>query len=206
MFFFQKYSFQHWTVFYINFRKNLSKLFFQKFTTVSAIRYSSFKQRSGVERTASAISKYRVSNNFNTAKRKNATSIIHDFSSIHSNIHVHFFFSFLFPSFYIVSPNHTFPVEFISRIEINFRFSLNIRHKLLLGSITFSFLLFFILLCFASFCSLSTTIPWINWMYTHCFGSNHFDENFGILSLPGYSSNYFDFFRQSLLWNRTFKG
>lgn len=205
MFFFQKYSFQHWTVFYINFRKNLSKLFFQKFTTVSAIRYSSFKQRSGVERTASAISKYRVSNNFNTAKRKNATSIIHDFSSIHSNIHVHFFFFFPFSLFLYCFPQSHFPrgIYFSNRDKFSIFTEYTSQAVISKHYVLFSSLLYSLVLCIFLFIINDDAV---NKLYTHCFGSNHFDENFGILSLPGYSSNYFNFFRQSLLWNRTFKG
>lgn len=107
----------------------LSKLFFQKFTTVSAIRYSSFRQQSGVERIVSGISQYRVSNNFNAAKRKNATSIIHHrFILIFTFLFFYFPFS---PLFILFSLQSHFPrgIYFSKskRIETNFRFSLKIR-------------------------------------------------------------------------------
>lgn len=107
----------------------LSKLFFQKFTIVSAIRYSSFRQQSNVERIVSGISQYRVSNNFNAAKRKNATSIIHHRFTL---IFIFLFFYFPFsPLFILFSPQSHFPrgIYFSKskRIETNFRFSLKIR-------------------------------------------------------------------------------
>lgn len=107
----------------------LSKLFFQKFTIVSAIRYSSFRQQSNVERIVSGISQYRVSNNFNAAKRKNATSIIHHrFTLIFTFLFFYFPFS---PLFILFSPQSHFPrgIYFSKskRIETNFRFSLKIR-------------------------------------------------------------------------------
>lgn len=136
----------------------LSKLFFQKFTIVSAIRYSSFRQQSGVERIVSGISQYRVSNNFNAAKRKNATSIIHHrFILIFTFLFFYFPFS---PLFILFSPQSHFPrgIYFSKskRIETNFRFSLKIRSSqartvisntnrkyYVLYSLFFSFSLFF---------------------------------------------------------------